>query len=238
MRMWAISWCRPTARPFGPPSPRPRGESVLALSRAYCLGGFVFVTTTSPLGFVSTRTGCAVVMVVGVLTAAVARALVREVVAFDVAAFVVLAELVLLVGVGVAVASADCAGTLAIVAFDVPAIAAFDGVAMAEFVDAAIAAFDMVGIAALVAAAVVAALVAAVVAIIAAVAGPMAKAPPPPTGPPVIPGPMTADDTDEFTVLCGLTTSAGLTNCPVGGVGALLCPPSGFTVPSTRPWYA
>jgi hypothetical protein len=164
-------------------------------------------------------------MVVGVLTAAVARTVLRDVAAFDVVAFdvvvfdvvafAVLAELVVLV---IVVAKADCDGTVVIVTFDLPTIAAFDKVG-----------------AALVDAAGVAALVAPVVAIIAAVAGPMAKALPPTTGPPVIPGPIWADEMDEFTVLCGLTTSAGLTNCPVGGVGSTLCAPSGLTLPRTRP---
>ena len=166
----------------------------------------MFVTTTSPVGFVSRRTGWAVVAVVGFLTAAVACAVLREVVAFDVVAFLVLAFVVL------AGANADCDGTVAIVAFDVLGIA--------EFVAAAVAAR------------------APVVGIVAAVAGVITATATLPTAPPVIPGPISADETDEFTVVSGLTTTAGLTNTPVGGVGAVLCAPSGFTLPRTRPWYA
>jgi hypothetical protein len=177
---------------------RERGEGA-----AYCFGGFVFVTTTSPVGFVSSRTGWAVVTVVEVLTAAVARVFLR-VVAFDVIAFVALVVL--------AVANADCEGTVAIVAFDVAAIAAFDTLGIAEFVAAAV--------------------------VVAPVAGVITGTATPPTALPVIPGPISADETDEFTVVSGLTTTAGLTNTPVGGVGAMLCAPSGFTLPRTRPWYA
>ena len=168
--------------------------------KAYCFGGFVFVTTTSPVGFVSRRTGWAVVTVVEVLTVAVLRAFLRVVVAFDAVAFVALAFVVL------AVANAGCEGTL------------------------------VLGIAELVAAAVVAP--APVVTTVVSVAGVITATATPPTAPPVIPSPVSADEMDEFTVVSGLTTTAGLTNRPVGGVGSMLCAPSGFTLPRTRPWYA
>jgi len=96
-------------------------------------------------------------------------------------------------------------------------------VAIVAFDVAAIAAFEVLGIAEFV---------------VATVAGVITATATPPTALPVIPGPISADETDEFTVVSGLTTTAGLTNTPVGGVGAILCAPSGFTLPRTRPWYA
>jgi hypothetical protein len=110
-----------------------------------------------------------------------------------------------------AVANADCEGTVAIVTFDVAAIAAFDLLGIAEFVAGAV---------------------------VAPVAGVITGTATPPTAPRGIPGPISTDEMDEFTVVSGLTTTAGLTNTPVGGVGAMLCAPSGFTLPRTRPWYA